>query len=344
MPRPDRMLTGYYVYISTPYDQYRTFDAPAMEDCSVSWNETLTIHERPQTLFKRLMSIFKSEAVRLEIRASYESKQTLDQSEVVCAFDTTFKQLLAEGGSPTLHSDVGDRRVSLKLKAGGTNEKNIVVFGEAGSGKSSIINTIAQKQVAKTSNDAVGCTLKPKRYTVDISGHKFALFDTAGLNEGSEGNVPDKQAKKQLKRLLKERMRHKSPESDGIDLLVYCVRRCNTISLPTILDAYNTVYSGTCRKEKVPIVVVVVTGFESETHTESWWDAHRETFNSMHPAGHACVTTTQEYLGIPADLTRRVAQSSEILRDLIVNTCSAPMVDDNLPVGTWCCLPLCSMN
>ncbi|KAG1828617.1 P-loop containing nucleoside triphosphate hydrolase protein [Suillus variegatus] len=308
MPRPDRMLTGYY------------------------------------TLFKRLMSIFKSEAVRLEIRASYESKQTLDQSEVVCAFDTTFKQLLAEGGSPTLHSDVGDRRVSLELKAGGTNEKNIVVFGEAGSGKSSIINTIAQKQVAKTSNDAVGCTLKPKRYTVDISGHQFALFDTAGLNEGSEGNVPDKQAKKQLKRLLKERMRHKSPESDGIDLLlVYCVRRRNTISLPTILDAYNTVYSGTCRKKKVPIVVVV-TGFESETHTESWWDAHRETFNSMHPAGHACVTTTQEYLGIPADLTRRVAQSSEILRDLIVNTCSAPMVDDNLPVGTWCCLPLCSMN
>lgn len=139
MPRPDRMLTGYYVYISTPYDQYRTFDAPAMEDCSVSWNETLTIHERPQTLFKRLMSIFKSEAVRLEIRASYESKQTLDQSEVVCAFDTTFKQLLAEGGSPSefsllamslsadgdseaLHSDVGDRRVSLELKAGGTNE------------------------------------------------------------------------------------------------------------------------------------------------------------------------------------------------------------------------------
>lgn len=343
VPRPDRMLTGYYVYISTPYDQYSTFDAPAMDDCSVSWHETLTIHERPQTLFKRLMSIFKSEAVRLEIRASYEPKPTLDQYEVVCAFDTTFKQLLAEDGPFTLHPDVGDKRVSLELKVGDTHEKNIVIFGEAGSGKSSIINTIAQKQVAETSNDAVGCTLKPKRYTVDVSGHKFALFDTAGLNEGSKGKVPDKQAKKQLKRLLKERMRHKSPESDGIDLLVYCVRRRNTISLPTILDAYNTVYSGTCRKKKVPIVVVV-TGFESDTHTESWWDAHKETFNSMQPAGHACVTTTQEYLGIPADLTRRVAQSSEILRDLIMNTCSAPVVDDNLPVGTWCCLPSHSMN
>lgn len=334
-PRPGRMPTSYYVYISTPYGQYSTFEAPAMDDSSVSWNETLTIHERPPTLFKRLMSIFKSEAVRLEIRASYESKPTL---EVVCAFDTTFKQLLAEDGPPTLYSDVGDERVSLKLKVGDTHEKNVVIFGQTGSGKSSTINTIAKEQVAKTSNDAVGCTTKPKRYSVDISGQNFALFDTAGLNEGTKGEVPQKQAKEQLDRLLEERMRHKLP-LNGIDLLVYCVY--NTTSSRAILNTYNAVYSGIYRKKRVPIVVIV-TGLESATSMESWWDNHKETFKDMHLAGHACVTTVQEYAGIPPDHTDRVAQSSETLRNLIMNTCSAPVVDDNLPTGT--CLPCGQWN
>lgn len=367
---PDRMPTGYYVHVSTPYGQYDTIRA-SMTDCSVSWNQTLTIHERPQTLSRWLMSIFKSKAVRFEIRALYEPGSILDQYEVVCAFDTTFEQLLAKDGQHTLISSVNNQSISLKLKARGTSEsvvnsrpahppaavrspdipapptstsqrerahpqeKNVVIFGETGSGKSSIINVIAQEQVAKTSNDAPGCTSEPKRYLVDISGQKFALIDTAGLNEGTAGTVTPKQAKQQLKGLLDKLMSHKSP-SDGIDLLVYCVR--NTTAPRAILDAYDTVYSGTCRKKRVPIVVVV-TGLESETPMESWWDAHKEIFNSMHLAGHACVTTIQEYPGIPEYLTRRVAQSSEILRDLIMKKCSASPVDDSVPAGTWCWSP-----
>lgn len=369
---PDRMPTGHYVHVSTPYGQYNTTMKAPMADCSVSWNQTLTIQERPQTFSKWLMSIFKSKAVRLEIRAG----EMLDQYEVVCAFDTTFEQLLAEDGQPTLHSDVNDQRISLKLRTGDTNEsimngqpahppaakvrssdipappaplsklethpreKNVVIFGETGSGKSSIINVIAQKQVAKTSNDAPGCTPESTRYSVDISRQKFALFDTAGLNEGSAGTVPHQQAKKQLKSLLNKLMSHKSP-SDGIDLLVYCMHY--TTAPRAILDTYNTVYSGTCRKKRVPIIVVV-TGLESETPMESWWDSHKEIFNSMDLAGHACVTTIQEYPGIPKDFTRRVAQSSEILRDLIMNKCSTLAVDDSLPAGMGCWSPSWSMD
>jgi GTP-binding protein EngB required for normal cell division len=348
---PNRTPTSHYVHVSTPYGQYNTRAIQAvMADCSVSWNQTLNIHERPQTFFKRLMSIFKSKAVHLEIRALYE----LDQYEVVCAFDTTFEQLLAEH---TLHSDDNNQRISLKLKAGDTNEsvvngqpassrkydqthtreKNVVIFGETGSGKSSIINVVAQEQIAKTSNDAPGCTSEFKRYSVDISGQKFALFDTAGLNEGSAGTVPHKRAKKQLKGLLNKLMSHKSP-SGGIDLLVYCVQ--NTAAPRAILNTYNTVYSGTCRKKRVP-VVVVVTGLESMSPMESWWDTHKEIFNSMDLAGHACVMTVQEYPDIPEEYIHRVAQSSKILRDLVMNTASA--ADDNLPAGTWCWSPSWSM-
>ncbi|KAG1825517.1 P-loop containing nucleoside triphosphate hydrolase protein, partial [Suillus subaureus] len=164
---------------------------------------------------------------------------------------------------------------------------NVVIFGETGSGKSSIINVIAQEQVARTSNDALGCTSEYKRYSVDISGQKFALFDTAGLNEGTAGTVTPKQAKQQLKSLLNKLMSLKSPLG-GIDLLVYCMHY--TTSPRAILGTYNTVYSGTSRKKRVPIVVVV-TGLESTTPMESWWDAHKEIFNSMDLVGHACVTT-----------------------------------------------------
>ncbi|KAG1822869.1 uncharacterized protein BJ212DRAFT_1445054 [Suillus subaureus] len=198
-------------------------------------------------------------------------------------------------------------------------EKNVVIFGETGSGKSSMINVIAQEQVAMSSNDAQGCTSESKPYSVNISGQKFALFDTAGLNEGTAGTVPQMQARQQLKNLLDKLMSHQSP-SGGIDLLVYCVR--NTTAPHAILSTYNTVYSGACRKKRVPIVVVV-TGLEFETPMESWWDSHKEIFTGMHLAGHACVTTIEDYPDIPEDLTRRVAQSGKILRDLIMNKCSA---------------------
>jgi hypothetical protein len=85
------------------------------------------------------MSIFKSKAVHLEIRALYEPGPRLDRYEVVCEFDTTFEQLLAEDGecsesspsavsssadtdSEALLSDVNNQRISLKLKTCGTSE------------------------------------------------------------------------------------------------------------------------------------------------------------------------------------------------------------------------------
>jgi hypothetical protein len=199
---------------------------------------------------------------------------------------------------------------------------------------------IAQKQVAATSNDALGCTSEPKRYSVDISGQKFVLLDTAGLNEGTVGTVPPRQARRQLKNLFDKLLSDKSP-SGGVDLIVYCVR--NTTSPRVIIHAYDTVCSGICRKKGVPIVVVV-TGLESESPMESWWDSHKEKFSSLHLAGHACVTTIQDYPGIPEDHARRVVQSGEILRDLVKNKCSAVAVDDSFSAGKWCWSPSPSMD
>jgi hypothetical protein len=61
---------------------------------------------------------------------------------------------------------------------------------------------------------------------------------------------------------------------------------------------------------------------------ESWWDTNRNKFEGMHFAGHACITAIQMYPGIPDDYTRRVAESSDVLRNLIVNHYPDLAVDD----------------
>ncbi|KAG2051825.1 hypothetical protein BDR06DRAFT_850926, partial [Suillus hirtellus] len=129
--------------------------------------------------------------------------------------------------------------------------RNIVIFGKTSSGKSSIINTIAQKQLVKTSNSAHGCTSTTQRYPVEISGQQFVLIDTAGLCMGTANTVPAAKAEKKLKSLLHELM---SSKLNGISLLVYCMN--SMIAPSTLVKAYDKFYSRICQK-KVPIVVVI---------------------------------------------------------------------------------------
>jgi predicted GTPase len=195
--------------------------------------------------------------------------------------------------------------------------RNIVIFGKAGSGKSSVINAIAQRQLAETSSSATGCTSRYQGHEIEISGENFVLFDTVGLDEGTGGTVPAAEAEAELKSLLRGLT---SPRSNGIGLLVYCVG-CGKDSgrISSLLRNYNRVYSTICRK-KVPIVVVV-TGLESyEPDMESWWSANQDKFAEcgMDFEDHACVTTLDNKSAITESERLRIAESRESLRTLIV--------------------------
>ncbi|KAG2109859.1 P-loop containing nucleoside triphosphate hydrolase protein [Suillus discolor] len=210
-------------------------------------------------------------------------------------------------------------------------ERNIVIFGETGSGKSSIINTIAQEQLAKTSNDAHGCTSTSQRYPVEISGQRFVLIDTVGLCMGTADTVSAAKAEKKLKSLLRELMNSKL---DGISLLVYCMD--STIAPSALVKAYDKFYSGICQK-KVPIVVVV-TRLEKETHMENWWDTNVEKFKGMYFADHACVTTLWEHSNFPDHITHRILESGDILRKLVVKNCAdlpVPNGSDSATGKSW---------
>ncbi|KAG2066039.1 P-loop containing nucleoside triphosphate hydrolase protein [Suillus decipiens] len=168
-----------------------------------------------------------------------------------------------------------------------TDTCNIVIFGESGSGKSSLVNLISGTNTAVTSSDAGGCTTRINAYEVLIRSEmwtqKVKLFDTAGLDEGPQATVPDKEARRVLKKLVRTLM-----EQGNIHLIMYCVRGERVI--PALRRNYKLIQSEVAMR--VPIVLVVTCLESYEPEMEEWWKLNEHTISELGMifAGHACVT------------------------------------------------------
>jgi small GTP-binding protein len=158
---------------------------------------------------------------------------------------------------------------------------NVVIFGDTGVGKSSLINMIVDNQVALTSADGLACTFESKSYDTTLKNKRIRLWDTAGLTEKQMGMIATGKAIRHLNHLLKGL-------ADGISLLVLCIR-APKIKIEDRQN-YKMFYEGLCR-QKVPIVLVV-TGLEEEDRMENWWDRNEGVFHvqQMSFYGHACIT------------------------------------------------------
>lgn len=162
----------------------------------------------------------------------------------------------------------------------------MIIFGETGVGKSSLINLILGREDAKISQDAGGCTLDNKSYPVKIEGQTYHLYDTAGLNRGGADTLEHPGAVQNLTSLVQSL----APNGrSNIHLLVFVVR-CGRLP-QTTEKAYKFLYYDVC-KARVPIVLVV-TGCENvEPDMDHWWSAStKERFerSGMEFDGHACV-------------------------------------------------------
>jgi len=157
-----------------------------------------------------------------------------------------------------------------------TLTRNIVIFGQAGSGKSSIIDMLAGSPVAKVSNDASD----DERHSIPHEdGNTYRFWDTNGLNEDQEGSLLPPQVT--IRNFL---------EAQNVNLLIYCIYE----KLPNLLYVnYDLVWKIIFR-EKVPIVLVV-TGLEGKDDMDEWWHENQKTIEEMNVSfdGHACITSSK---------------------------------------------------
>lgn len=169
---------------------------------------------------------------------------------------------------------------------------NVVLFGEMGAGKSSLVNLIlgSDHDVAKTSSGASSCTLDARPYDVTVQGRDFRIFDTVGLNEPQSLRDPDCLigAINKAYRLVKY-----LSDTGGINLLVFCIRRGRITA--NMQQNYLLFHDFLCHK-KVPIALVI-THLEHEENMEDWWLYNHSHFTEcgIHIVGHACITAKREF-------------------------------------------------
>jgi len=190
--------------------------------------------------------------------------------------------------------------------------KTIVLFGETGAGKSSLVNLMAGKEVAYTSPDMQRCTLQWKEYTIDFDDGSYKVFDTIGLEEPQLGIKEYLESVENAYKLVKE-----LDQQGGIDLLLFCVRAGRVTA--TLQSNYRLFHEFLCEK-KVPIVLAI-TNLEREHRMEDWWERNRATFAKydIEVAGHACITAANRLDGRHKDLY----EESRITIRNLVKKCAA---------------------
>jgi GTPase Era involved in 16S rRNA processing len=171
-----------------------------------------------------------------------------------------------------------------------TKSLNIILFGETGVGKSSLVNLIAGSEVAQTSGDSDGCTMTYRPYIFQVHGISYTIWDTRGLDRAetmmeTKGYLAAvEQAYKLIQNLT---------ALGGVDLLVLC-HRAGRITTTTQSN-YRLFYEVLC-ESNVPIALAI-TFLEHHTRMEDWWKQNVGVFerHEMKPAGHACVTGLSEH-------------------------------------------------
>jgi GTP-binding protein EngB required for normal cell division len=185
--------------------------------------------------------------------------------------------------------------------------KNIVLFGQSGAGKSSVVNLIAGQMKAKTSPGTERCTMHWEEHLIEFDGCTYKMFDTIGLED------PQLAIEEYLDAIVNAySLITNLKDAGGIDLLVFCVRAGRFTS--AIQSNYRLFYEWLCEK-KVPIVLVL-TGLEREKNMEDWWTKYKFTFDKygIFVDGHACITAAS---GLEGKHQLLYEESRRLIHDLV---------------------------
>ncbi|KIJ10294.1 hypothetical protein PAXINDRAFT_37229, partial [Paxillus involutus ATCC 200175] len=188
---------------------------------------------------------------------------------------------------------------------------DIILFGEAGVGKSSVINLIAGKEIAKVSSDIDGCTMASTPYDLTLGDKSIRIFDTVGLKD------PERDVNGYLAAIDKAcQLILSLSEAGGVHLLLFCLRVGRMTITATVQSNYRLFHEFLCGK-KVPLALVF-TGLEKEERMEDWWlrNESNTTKYGIRSMGHACITTLR---GNTPGQAEKYATSEKTIRELLMN-------------------------
>ncbi|KAL4062058.1 P-loop containing nucleoside triphosphate hydrolase protein [Scleroderma yunnanense] len=186
--------------------------------------------------------------------------------------------------------------------------RNVILIGEAGTGKSSIINSIVGRDVAEQSNDAKNPTPRHTMcYSLTFSPYtQVKVWETPGLGQAQTmGSDSALEKIQDLLRVLRT--------SEGVHLLILCMKAGRATK--SLYATYKAIYETICRKE-VPIALVI-TQLEREDVMHDWWVRNSTPLQEQELVfnAHACVTTLK-------NSGRHIATSTSRLRKLVLHEIS----------------------
>ncbi|KAI6114558.1 hypothetical protein F5141DRAFT_717747 [Pisolithus sp. B1] len=166
---------------------------------------------------------------------------------------------------------------------------NILVMGEIGSGKSSVVNLLVGKKVTEVSPDAGPCTLKTIRHEATIQVQEtwktVHIWEVVGFNQPEE--MTGKDSGTALDMDLDPILQAKA----SVDVVLFCIQGSRIKNAPTrIIESVNNVF------RRCVTIVPVINCLEREKNMEDWWDRNGERVKSMGlgETEHACITGLQE--------------------------------------------------
>lgn len=148
----------------------------------------------------------------------------------------------------------------------GSKANDIVLVGEIGVGKSSLINLIAGETVAEVSSDTIACTRITAQYTLEEKGRIFRLHDTPGLVDPQMGDKPFVDPIDTIQQLIRT-----LGNGSGPDLILFCVD--NTKPTAAFKRNYCIFYKFICGS-KVPFALAVT---KLEEGADQWWNQYGDT-------------------------------------------------------------------
>lgn len=231
-------------------------------------------------------------------------RRMLQCSETIDLDDRTSEVFLRSEDPPL---KIREYSIPPKISARRTKRQSIVLFGDTGAGKSSLINLMAGKKVARTSPDMQRCTMHWQEYDISFGDTSYKVYDTIGLEAPQLGIKEYLDFVENAYQLVKQ-----LDKQGGIDLLLFCVRAGRVTA--TLQNNYRLFHEFLCEK-KIPIVLAI-TNLERENRMEDWWERNKGTFDKyqIKVAGHACITTADRLDGRHKDLYE---ESRVTIRDLI---------------------------